>query len=180
MQNSSDLDQPINHFERASDLCPMDHPYRPAALFNLATTKLVSCQAGGRYLDLDITINLFQDALDLRHIDHPDRTITQLHLAIALLSHFVKHGFQMDADTAEELLSEVLDACHADSHIHRAALIAIETSALHAAGSIGASDHEEEWPTAFILLFSPNQLAERVEWCLWRDDPHALDEVISC
>ncbi|KAG2115415.1 hypothetical protein BD769DRAFT_1752789 [Suillus cothurnatus] len=178
-QNSSDLDQSISHFERASDLCPMDHPYRPAALYNLATAKLVSCQAGGRHLDLDIPINLFQDALDLRPIDHPDRTVTQLHLAIALLSRFTKRGFQTDADMAEELLSEVLDACHADSHIHRAALIAFETSALHSAGSIDANDPEQEWPAASMLPLSPNQLAERAEWCLRRDEPRALDEVIS-
>ncbi|KAG2116370.1 TPR-like protein [Suillus cothurnatus] len=178
-QNSSDLDQSISHFERASDLCPMDHPYRPAALFNLATAKLVSCQAGGRYLDLDIPINLFQDALDLRPIDHPDRTVTQLHLAIALLSRFTKRGFQTDADMAEELLSEVLEACHAGSHIHRAALIAIETSTLHSAGRIDANDPEQEWPAASMLPLSPNQLAERAKWCSQRDDPHALDEVIS-
>ncbi|KAG2107865.1 CHAT domain-containing protein [Suillus cothurnatus] len=178
-QNSSDLDQSIKHFERALDLCPMDHPYRPAALFNLATAKLVSCQAGGRYLDLDIPINWFQDALGLRPIDHPDRTVTQLHLAIALLSRFTKRGFQTDADTAEELLSEVLDACHADSHIHRAALIAIESSALHSAGRIDANDPEQEWPAASMLPLSPNQLAERAEWCSQRDDLHALDEVIS-
>ncbi|KAG1717232.1 hypothetical protein EDB19DRAFT_1923712 [Suillus lakei] len=89
MQNSSDLDQCINHFERASDLCPMDHPCRPAALFNLATAKLVSCKADGRYLDLDIPISLFEEALDLRPTGHPDRTVTQLHLAISLLSRHI-------------------------------------------------------------------------------------------
>ncbi|KAG2746783.1 hypothetical protein P692DRAFT_20696713, partial [Suillus brevipes Sb2] len=108
MQNSSDLDQSIIHFERALDLCPMDHLYRPAALFNLATAKFVSCQADGRHLDLDIPINLFQDALDLRPTDHPDREITQFHLAIALLSRCEKRGSQADADAAKELLREVL------------------------------------------------------------------------
>ncbi|KAG2114914.1 CHAT domain-containing protein [Suillus cothurnatus] len=178
-QKSSDLDQSINHFERVSDLCPMDHPYRPAALCNLATAKLVSCQAGKRYLDLDIPINLFQDALDLRPIDHTDRTITQLHLTLSLLSRFAKWGFQTDAVATRELLSEVLDACHADSYIHRAALIAIETSALHSVGSTDANDPGQEWPAASMLPLSPNQLAERAEWCLQRDDPHALNEVIS-
>ncbi|KAG1725972.1 hypothetical protein EDB19DRAFT_1833592 [Suillus lakei] len=38
-QNNRDLSQSINHFERASDLCHMGNPYRPAALFNLATAK---------------------------------------------------------------------------------------------------------------------------------------------
>ncbi|KAG1883937.1 hypothetical protein F4604DRAFT_1919733 [Suillus subluteus] len=140
MQNSRDLNQSINHFECALDLCPMDHPYHPAVLFNLATTEFVSCQANRTYFDLDIPISLFQGAFYLRPTDHPDRTITQLHLAIALLSRFAKRGFQTDADAARELLSEVLDVCHANSHIYRAALTAIETSALHSAGSIDANN----------------------------------------
>ncbi|KAG1842607.1 hypothetical protein F4604DRAFT_1938670 [Suillus subluteus] len=112
-------------------------------------------------------------------IDHPDQTITQLHLAIALQSHFAKQGFPTDADAARELLSKVLNICHANSHIHRAALIAIETSALYSAESINANDLGQEWPAAPMLPLSPNQLAHQVEWCLQKDDPCALDEVIS-
>ncbi|KAG1724867.1 CHAT domain-containing protein [Suillus lakei] len=178
-QNSSDLDESIIHFERASDLCPIDHPYRPAALFNLATAKLVSCQANGTYLDLEIPLSLFQDALDLRPTGHPDRPITQLHLAIALLSRFAIRGFQTDGDLAKELLREVLDVCHANSHIYRAALLVIETSALHPAGSTDASDLGQQRPAASMLPLSPNQLAHLVEQCWESDDPRALDEVIS-
>ncbi|KAG1796011.1 CHAT domain-containing protein [Suillus plorans] len=79
-QNSVDLDQCINHFERALSLCPIDHPYRPAGLSNLATAKFIHCQANKTYCDIDIPLSLFQDALDLRPTDHPDRPITQLHL----------------------------------------------------------------------------------------------------
>ncbi|KAG2153371.1 hypothetical protein DEU56DRAFT_879261, partial [Suillus clintonianus] len=85
-QNSWDLDQCTRHFERAADLCPIDHPCRPAALSNLAIARFIFCQASGTYPDLDIPISLFQDALDLRPAGHPDRPISQLHLAIALLS----------------------------------------------------------------------------------------------
>ncbi|KAG1794500.1 hypothetical protein EV424DRAFT_1547951 [Suillus variegatus] len=130
-QNSMDLDQSISHFERASDLCPVNHSYHPAALLNLAMAKFISCQANGRYLNLNIPISLFQEALDLRPIGHPDQPMTQLHLAISLLSHFARWGFQIDADTAEELLSNVLDVCHTNSHFCRATLIAIKTSAVH-------------------------------------------------
>ncbi|KAG1825309.1 CHAT domain-containing protein [Suillus variegatus] len=178
-QNRSDLDQSINHFERALDLCPTDHPYRPAALFNLATTKFVSCQANGTYLDLDTPISLFQDALDLRPTGHPDRPVTQLHLAISLLSRFAKRGFTTDADAAEELISKILDVCHANNHIYNAALLAIETSAQHPAGRIDASDLGQGQPTASMLPLSPDQLADRAEQCSRIDDPHALDEVIS-
>ncbi|KAG1794293.1 CHAT domain-containing protein [Suillus variegatus] len=176
-QNSTDLDQCIEHFERASDLCHVDHPFRPAALFNLATAKFISCQANEKYLDLGIPISLFQDALDLRPTGHPDRPATQLHLAISLLSRFASQGYQTDADTAEELLSEVLDVCHANSHIYRAALIAIETSALH--GGMEANDLEQERPAPSMVPLSLNQLAHLAKWCLQRDEPRALDEVIS-
>jgi hypothetical protein len=179
MQNSRDLNQSIKHFERVLDLCPVDHAYHPAALFNLATVKFISCQAEGRHLDLDIPISLFQSALDLRPTGHPDRPVTQLHLAIALLSRFAKRGCQTDVHVAKELLSEVLDVCHANSHVHRAALLAMEISVLHLAASIDAHDLGHEWPAASMLSLSPNQLAHKAKWCLRRDDPHALDEVIS-
>ncbi|KAG1767672.1 CHAT domain-containing protein [Suillus occidentalis] len=142
VQNSSDLDQSIDHFEHALDICPMDHPCRPAALFNLATAKFLNCQANETYLDLNIPISIFQDALDLRPTGHPDRPVTQLHLAIALLYHFAKRGIEADHNAAKELLSE-------------------------------------EWPATSMLPISLNQLVDRVKWCLQRDDPHALDEVIS-
>ncbi|KAG0702340.1 TPR-like protein [Suillus ampliporus] len=178
-QNNTNLDQSIKHFERASDLCPVDHPCRPAALFNLATAKFVCCQARRTYPDLDIPISLFQDALDMRPTGHPDRPVTQVHLSMALLSRFTRRSFQTDADAAEELLHEILDVCHANSHIYRAALLAIETSALHPAGSIDVHDRGQQWPIASILPWSPDELARRTELCLQRDDPHALDEVIS-
>ncbi|KAG0706513.1 CHAT domain-containing protein [Suillus ampliporus] len=178
-QNSRDLDQSIRHFERPSDLCPIDHPCRPAALCNLANAKFVSCQANGTYLDLDIPISLFQDAVDLRFTGHPDRPVTQLYLAIALLSRFAQRGFQTDADAAEELLCDVLDICHVNSHVYRAALLAIEMSALHPAGSIDANDLGQERPVVSMLPLSPDELARRAQWCLRRDDPRILDEVIS-
>ncbi|KAG1829593.1 TPR-like protein [Suillus variegatus] len=178
-QNSGDLDQSIKHFERALDLCPMDHPYRPAALFNLATAKFVSCQADGRYLDLDIPISLFQGALECCATDHQDRSVTQLSLAIALLSRFANRGFETDADAATGLLSEVLTVCHANSHIYRAALITMEMRALQSAGRIDANDIGQERPATSMVPLSPNQLADRVEWCMQRDEPGALDEVIS-
>ncbi|KAG2111019.1 CHAT domain-containing protein [Suillus clintonianus] len=179
MQKIRDLDQSITHFERASDLCPMNHPCRPAALFNLAVAKFVSCQVNGTYLDLDIPISLFQYAFDLRPTGHPDRPITQLHLAIALLSRFAKRGFETDADAAKELLRKVLNVCHANSHISRAALLAIETCALHRAKGMDGHDLGQMQPATSMLPLSPQQFTDRAERCLHGDDPHDLDEVIS-
>ncbi|KAG2124866.1 CHAT domain-containing protein [Suillus clintonianus] len=179
MKDNGDLDQSIKHFERALDFFPVEHPCRPAALFNLATAKFVSHQAIGTYLDLDIPITLFEDALEFRPDGHADRPITQLHLAIALLFRFAKQGSETDADAAEELLSDVLDVCHSNSHIYRAALLAIDTFALHGAGGKGGRDLDQKQPTAFMIPLSPDQLARRVEWCSYRDDSRELDEVIS-
>ncbi|KAG2159005.1 CHAT domain-containing protein [Suillus bovinus] len=178
-QNSRDLEQCIKHFEHASDLCPVDHPCRPAVLFNLATAKFASCQAEGRCLDLDIPISLFQGALDLRPTGHPDRTVTQLHLAVALLWRFAKRRVQTDADAAKKLLGEVVGVCQPNSHIYRAAAIAMETCALHSARGINANDLGQEWHAPSILPLSPDQLAKQAQRCLERDEPSALDEVIS-
>lgn len=157
-QNSRDLDESITHFGHASDLCPVGHPCRPAALFNLASAKVVSCQGNETSLELDIAISLFQDTLDLRPTGHLDRAVTQLYLAVALLSRFAKRRFQADADAAEELLSDVLRACLANSHVYRAAVLVIEASALHQAGSIDVNDPGQEQPVGSMLPLSPNQL----------------------
>ncbi|KAG1739832.1 TPR-like protein [Suillus paluster] len=175
-QNSRDLDQSITHFEHVSDLCPVDHPCRPATLSNLAIAKFVRYQVNGIYLDLDTPISLFQDVLDMRPTGHPDRPITLLHLAFALLYRYAKRGFEADADMAVELLSDVMDISHANSQVYRAAELGIEISALPPEESIDANDCGQERP---IVPLSPNELVHRAELCLQRDDPHALDEVIS-
>ncbi|KAG1719730.1 CHAT domain-containing protein [Suillus paluster] len=121
-QNSRDLDQSIKHFEGTSDICPVDHPYRPAALFNLASAKFVSCQANDTSLDLDIPISIFHDALDSRPTGHPDRPITQLHLAIALLSRFAKRD---DPHALDEVISLHDDALgyYSAAHAQRGRLM---------------------------------------------------------
>ncbi|KAG0704232.1 CHAT domain-containing protein [Suillus ampliporus] len=116
-QDSRDLDQSITHFQRASDLCPLDHLCHPAALFNLATAKFICCQVNGTYLDLDIPISLFQDALDMRSTGHPDRPITQFHLSMALLSRFARRD---DSHALDEVISRHYDALEYYSPMHAA------------------------------------------------------------
>ncbi|KAG0708377.1 CHAT domain-containing protein [Suillus ampliporus] len=179
-QNYKDLGQSIEHFEHACQLCPDNHPCRSAVLSNIATARLINCQGNGTYdLDLDVPISLLQDALELRPTGHPDRPVTQLHLAIALVSRFAKRSFQADADAAEELLNEVLDVCLPNSHVYRAALLAVEISALHPASSTDVNDVGRERPTASMLPCSPDELARRMQLCQQTDDPRVLDEVIS-
>ncbi|KAG2136988.1 TPR-like protein [Suillus clintonianus] len=106
----------MTHLERASDLCAIDHPCCPAALFNLASAKFVNCQVNGTYLDLDMPISLFQDALALRPTGHPDRPTTQLHLAISLLD---------DPHELDEVISLHYDAlrCYNTMHDDRGQLL---------------------------------------------------------
>ncbi|KAG1833379.1 CHAT domain-containing protein [Suillus variegatus] len=47
------------------------------------------------------------------------------------------------------------------------------------AGRIDADDLEQERPAPFLLPLSPDQLADRAKWCSQRDEPGALDEMIS-
>src|SRR6267154_1566499 len=178
-QNDRHLDQSIEHFDQASNLCPVDHPCRSVALLNLATAKFISCQANGTYLDLDIPISLLQEALELRPTGHPDRPVTQLHLAIALLSRYSKRGFQADSDEGKELMNQVLGFSHVNSHVYRAALLAVETFPLHTARSADVHDLGWEQPIASMFPRSPDELGRRVQLCRDRDDPRALDEVIS-
>src|SRR6267154_3665885 len=178
-QNDRDLDESIKHFDQASNLCPVDHPCRSVALLNLATAKFISCQANGTYLDLDTPISLLQDTLDLRPTGHPDRPVTQLHLAIALLSRYSKRGFQADSDEGKELINQVRDFSHVNSHVYRAALLAVETFPLHTARSADVHDLGWEQPIGSMLPWSPNELGRRAQLCRDRDDPRALDEVIS-
>ncbi|KAG1772435.1 hypothetical protein EDD22DRAFT_768362, partial [Suillus occidentalis] len=170
------LDQCINQFKHALDICPMDHPCRPAALFNLATMKFLSCQADGKHLNLNIPITLFREVLDLCPTGHPDRPITQFHLTVSLLSRFWKRGFQTDADTAEELLSDVLDICQANSHIYRAACMQLK----HLFGIWQEASIKMNFSKSGPLhSCSSDQLADLAQQSMHRDDHHALDEGIS-
>ncbi|KAG2151612.1 uncharacterized protein EDB93DRAFT_265462 [Suillus bovinus] len=45
-QNSRDLDQSIKHFERVSDLYPMDHSYRPAYILVEALMHIILSRSG--------------------------------------------------------------------------------------------------------------------------------------
>ncbi|KAG1722062.1 hypothetical protein EDB19DRAFT_1577197, partial [Suillus lakei] len=78
-----DLDQSIKHFERASDLCPVDHRYRPAALFNL-----------------DQAIALQREALALLPVGHTDRSKSLNNLATQLSTRFSHRGNDGDLDEA--------------------------------------------------------------------------------
>ncbi|KAG2036382.1 hypothetical protein BDR03DRAFT_455975 [Suillus americanus] len=131
--------------------------------------KVVSCWVSETYLDIDIPmISLFQDALDLRSIGYLDCAVTQLHLTIALL-YVAKQRFLADAGAAEELMSEVLNVCLVDSHVYRAAVLVIKTSAMYPAGSIDANDLGQERLVGSMLPLSPNQPARVAERC-WRTD----------
>ncbi|KAG2129703.1 uncharacterized protein EDB93DRAFT_1265344, partial [Suillus bovinus] len=93
------------------ELCPKDHPYRPAALFNLATEKLFSYQANGTYLDLDIPVSLFQDVPLVIQTDLSPNSILPFlcNLALILQTRFERRGSHKDQ--AIILQTEMLAPC---------------------------------------------------------------------
>ncbi|KAG1764143.1 hypothetical protein EDD22DRAFT_1019905 [Suillus occidentalis] len=87
MQNSSDLDQSINHFEHALDICPMDaldlrptgHPDRPITQLHLATAMLSRFAKRGFQTDVDAAEELLSEVLDVCH------TSSHIHRAALLV-----------------------------------------------------------------------------------------------
>ncbi|KAG1853101.1 hypothetical protein F4604DRAFT_1933373 [Suillus subluteus] len=129
MQSSRDLDQSINHFERALELCLMDHPYHPAALLNLATAKFLHLAIAllSRFMkrriqtDADAAKELLSEvlnssfALALHPVGHTDRSSSLNNLANRLFSRFSHRGNDEDLDQAITLQREAL-ALHPVGH----------------------------------------------------------------
>ncbi|KAG2071942.1 hypothetical protein BDR04DRAFT_938176, partial [Suillus decipiens] len=106
-----ELDQSIRRFERALDICPMDHPYHLAALSNLATAKF----RRGNAEDLDGAIALQRKTLTSCPVRHSDRCISLNNLKILLSTRFHRRGHSDDLDQAIALQREVLalrPLCH--------------------------------------------------------------------
>ncbi|KAG1737566.1 uncharacterized protein EDB91DRAFT_1249685 [Suillus paluster] len=111
-QHRRDLGQSIKHFERASDFCPVDHPCRHAAQFNLATAPvtqlhfaitLLSRFARRRFqVDADAAEELLSDVLD-RDTFSPRPII-----GVALNIRYDRQGNGQDLDEAIALLNEAL------------------------------------------------------------------------
>ena len=121
-QKVEDLEHSVRHFDHALEICPHNHHCRASVLFNLATARLIMCQANGSHTpdsDFDAPITLYRAALDMRGIRRPDWPTTSLYFALALVSRSSKGGNQGDANEALELLMQIRDLCAPDSYQHR-------------------------------------------------------------
>lgn len=79
------LERAVAFFRCALEKCGRDPTCRTTALFNLATSKFIWCQACGARSELYAPIKLYGDALKMQGCDHPDRPATLLLLAQVLL-----------------------------------------------------------------------------------------------
>ncbi|KAG0702288.1 hypothetical protein DFH29DRAFT_1069230 [Suillus ampliporus] len=106
----STLNDAVEHFQFVLDKCPVGHPDHPAALTNLAWTRL----QGYICKDLqyiDSTTSLLRDALALRPQGHPDHPKSLYHLTEALNW---RHDYQhtpADIRESTQLYHELLPLC---------------------------------------------------------------------
>ncbi|KAG1883944.1 CHAT domain-containing protein [Suillus subluteus] len=193
MQNSRDLDQSINNFECASDLCPMDHPYHPAALSNLATAKFRCLQKDdpwqllgnlGNEEDLDQAIALQREVLVLHPVSHTDWSSSLNNLANLLSSCFKHRGNDEDLDQAIALQMEAL-ALHPVSHTGRFLLLHNLANQLSSRFEHQGNDEDLDQAIALcrqaLALCPPlnnlaNQLSSRFEH---RGNDEDLDQAIA-
>ena len=124
-----DLEHAIARFERALNICPLDHPCRAVAQSNLGMVKLILCQVEDKDASLDIPLCLYCCALAARPVGHIDRPSTLIQLAAVLLAQFVKSRDVYEEAQAVELLSEARNSSSAESHENRAARFMLQ---LHA------------------------------------------------
>ena len=107
------LERAVKSFKCALELqCPPEQPgfdpiCRAIALFNLATSEFIRCQAHGTYSRLNGPIKLYEKALELREYGHPDRPATLLLLAQALLSRLGQEYDELLATQIGHLLAEI-------------------------------------------------------------------------
>lgn len=90
-----------------SEQCAFDPACRATALFNLATSEFIKCQAHGTYCELNTPIELYEEALQSRHSGHPDRPATLLLLAQALLSRYGQQYDEANVARIMRLLAEI-------------------------------------------------------------------------
>ncbi|KAF8548819.1 hypothetical protein OG21DRAFT_1422363, partial [Imleria badia] len=111
-----ELKRSIEQFERALDICPLDHPCRAAAQSNLALAKLINHRADDAEVSLDVPLSLYRNALAARPFGHADRPSTLIQLAIVHFTRFEKGKNEADVAQAEAFLRETMDHTSAENH----------------------------------------------------------------
>ncbi|KAF8132353.1 TPR-like protein [Boletus edulis] len=129
-----DLERSVAEFERALNICPVDHPCRAAAQSNLAMAKFILCQVEDMIASLEIPIRLYRDALAARPVGHTDRPSTLVQLAAVHLARFEKEREDVDGARVEALLHEAMGLSSTDSDDNRAVSLMLQLYAGHRSG----------------------------------------------
>ncbi|KAF8436591.1 CHAT domain-containing protein [Boletus edulis BED1] len=129
-----DLERSVAEFERALNICALDHPCRAAAQSNLATAKFILCQVDGTNASFEIPIGLYRNALATRPVGHADRRSTLIQLAAVHLARFQKQRDEVEGARVEGLLHEAMGLSATDSHEMRAVAFMLQLYADHRVG----------------------------------------------
>jgi len=119
----SHLRDAVEQFQSVLDQCPVEHPDRAAALFNLASARLI----GYFKKDLqaiDSSISLFREALALRPQGHLDHIISLYYLIEALTQRYLAEDTAVDLHESMQLSSRLLPLCPKGTCFHYIAAMA--------------------------------------------------------
>ena len=97
-----DLERTIEQFERALNVCPLDHLCRAAARSNLEMTDFTRCLVEGTGPFHDVSLGLYRDALTTHPIGNFGRPSTLIRLAAVHLARFDKRQDKVGAALAHE------------------------------------------------------------------------------
>ena len=156
-----DLERTIEQFERALNVCPLDHLCRAAARSNLEMTDFTRCLVEGTGPFHDVSLGLYRDALTTRPIGNFGRPSTLIRLAAVHLARFDKRQDKVGAALAHENVN----LSSAESHGHQAATLLPSLYARDKVDSIQARDQSsvkhdfppsltyvDPWTSSFQLL----------------------------
>ncbi|KAF8444055.1 hypothetical protein L210DRAFT_3108737 [Boletus edulis BED1] len=158
------LGRSIAAFERALEICPLNHPCRAAAEANLAMAKFIICQAEEPDVSFAVPLELYRNALIARPTGHVDRPSTLIQLAMVHFVQFEKQRDEVERARAEALLREAMELSASGSHENRAAMFLLQLHAsrrmnsVHAGGQSPVESHstspltdEDTWILGFQL-----------------------------
>ena len=115
-KNRDYLNSAINKFQTVLAHCPDGHPYRAAALCNLAH-PILYCFTEDVQIDFDYAISLFCSALALRPQGHPDRPLSIHDLCRAYHLRYSHRQDHADLHMAVKLYLELLPMCVDGSYL---------------------------------------------------------------
>ena len=131
-----DLEHSIQQFERALNICSLDHPCRAVVQSNLAMVKLILCQVERMAAPLEDALWLYREALASRPVGHPDRPSTLVHVAVVHFARGQQRTDDVEEAQAEALLNEALGLESTQNYESQAASFMRQLLVEHRAGPV--------------------------------------------